>query len=115
MLNGELFEFCFQRSNKYEPIYVCTRLVTTMVIYKHLIAARIYKHRVLRTFIDLKDRVLFGVDGLVTIILHFLPGYEEKIFPQVELSCFDLNDTKSSNSFLHDPWLRECWQFNFSS
>ena len=34
--------------------------------YERSIAARIYKHRVLRTFIDLMDRVLFGVDGLVT-------------------------------------------------
>ena len=32
------------------------------------IAAGIYKHRVLRAFIDLMVRVLFGVDGLVTLV-----------------------------------------------
>ena len=34
--------------------------------YERSFAARFYKHVVRRTFIVLMDRVLFGVDGLVT-------------------------------------------------
>ena len=34
--------------------------------YKRSFGARVYKHRVIRTFIDMMDRVLDGVDGLVT-------------------------------------------------
>ena len=41
-------------------------------IYERSFAARFYKHRVKRTFIELMDRVLFGVDGLVTPV-HGLP------------------------------------------
>ena len=41
-------------------------MVTTLDIYKRSFGARVYKHRVIRTFIDMMDRVLDGVDGLVT-------------------------------------------------